>query len=60
MKNIINELACKFKSSNITGSCKSSHNFTTDNVSSTIYRLKPHKSHEIEDILSEIMIIGYI
>lgn len=58
MKSVQNELDCEIKASCITGSCKSTHDFTIDDVSCAIRRLKPHKADGVEDVSSEILING--
>ena len=52
MKSVLNELDCNIKSSCIIGTFKSSHHCTTDDVSSAIHRLKPHKAGEVESVSS--------
>ena len=59
MKSVLNELDCNIKSSSITGTYKSSHHCTTDDVSSAIHRLKPYKADGVEDVSSDLLISGY-
>ena len=58
-KHILNELDCNIKSSCITGTRKSSHHCTNDDVGSDIHRLKPHKADGVEDVSSDLLINGY-
>jgi len=58
MKSVLNELDCNIKSSCVTGTCKSSHHCTTDDVSIAIRRLKLHKADGFEYVLSDLLING--
>ena len=58
MESVLNELDCNIKSSCIT--CKSSHHYIMDDVSSTIHALKPYNADMIEDVSSDFCSFDFI
>jgi len=58
MKSGLNELDGNIKSSCTTGTCKSLHDCTNDDVSSAIHRLKSHKADGVEDVSLDLLING--